>query len=108
MKLLLEFFEFIFRHLIEVDEAVARFFHGMNQLIELELHDLGVAVLRVLNEEHHEEGDDGRAGVDDELPGVREAEERPGRRPDDDGGHREDRRPRRADGPGRFVRESVK
>ena len=45
-----------------------------------------VAVLRVLDQEHHQERDDRRAGVDDELPGVatsrRSAQKRPiGRRP---------------------------
>ena len=43
-----------------------------------------VAVLGVLDQEHHQEGDDRRAGVDDELPGVGEAEDRPADRPDDD------------------------
>ena len=52
-----------------------------DQLVELELDRLGVAVLRVLDQEHHQERDDRRAGVDDQLPGVAEAEERPGDEP---------------------------
>ena len=42
------------------------------RMIYVEFHlDRGaVAVLRVLDQENHQEGDDGRAGVDDELPGV--------------------------------------
>ena len=37
---------------------------------ELRLNRLGVSILRVLNDEHHEERDDHSRGVDDELPGV--------------------------------------
>ena len=53
-----------------------------DQLVELRLHCRAVAVLRVLDQEHHQEGDDGGAGVDDQLPGIGEAEDRAGRRPD--------------------------
>ena len=49
----------------------------------------GVAVLRVLHQEHHQEGDDGGAGVDDELPVLGEAEQRSGQRPDDHPAERE-------------------
>src|ERR1051325_6327489 len=48
------------------------------------MYGFGVAVLRVLYEEDHQEGDDGRARVDDELPSVAELEERAGDAPDDD------------------------
>ena len=40
-----------------------------------------VAVLALLDQEHHQEGDDGGTGVDDELPGVAEVEDRPAGRP---------------------------
>ena len=43
-----------------------------------------VLVLRALDQEHHQERDDRRAGVDDELPGVREMKDRTEDRPDDD------------------------
>jgi hypothetical protein len=39
--------------------------------------------LRILDEEDHQEGDYGRARVDDELPSVRVSRERPGDRPND-------------------------
>ena len=57
---------------------------GADQLVELDLHGLGVAVLRVLDQEHHQERDDRGAGVDDELPGVAEAEDRSSDAPRDD------------------------
>ena len=42
------------------------------QLIKLGLNSCSIAVLRVLNEEHHQEGDDSCACVDEKLPRVRE------------------------------------
>jgi hypothetical protein len=45
-----------------------------------------VAILRVLNQKHHQEGDDGRAGVDDKLPRIRKLKERAGDGPHEDGG----------------------
>jgi hypothetical protein len=35
---------------------------------ELQLKGFGVAVLGILNQEHHEEGDDRSTGIDDERP----------------------------------------
>jgi hypothetical protein len=43
---------------------------GANQLVEFDLHGGGVSVLRVLDEKHHDESDDGGRCVDDELPCV--------------------------------------
>src|SRR5262249_26784182 len=76
-----------------------------DELVQLELDGERVLVLRALDEEHHQEGDDGGAGVDDQLPGVGEAEQRSGPEPDDDHQHgggegpraaRPDRHPPRA------------
>jgi hypothetical protein len=38
------------------------------------MNSLGVAVLGVLNQKHHQECDDGRARVDNQLPGIRKLE----------------------------------
>src|SRR6266545_4007663 len=59
------------------------------------LRCLRVAVLGVLDQEHGQERGDGGAGVDHELPAVREMEQGAGQRPeeDDQRGHQE--RPRR-------------
>ncbi len=53
---------------------------------------LRVLVLRALDQEHHQERDDGRARVDDELPGVGIAEDRPRRAPHEDDTERDDER----------------
>ena len=42
------------------------------------MHRFGVAVLRVLNQEDHQESDDGGGGVDDQLPGIGEMKSRAG------------------------------
>ena len=65
-----------------------------DQFIEFQLQRFAVAVLRVLNQEHHEKSYDGRAGVDDELPGVADTEKRARRSPDNDHSGGDDERPR--------------
>src|SRR3954453_19447258 len=70
LELYLETTQLVIRQILHVDELVARLRNRANQLIELELGDLRVAVLSVLDEEHHEERHDRRARVDRELPGV--------------------------------------
>ena len=48
------------------------------------MNRLRVAVLSVLNQKNHQEGDNGGAGIDDQLPRVRIVESRSRHRPDDD------------------------
>lgn len=43
---------------------------GAEQFIKLDLHGFAVAVLGILDQEHHQEGDYCGASIDDELPGV--------------------------------------
>ena len=52
-----------------------------DQLVELDLDGRAITVLRILNQKDHQEGDDGRARVDHELPGVGIVEQRAGKRP---------------------------
>src|SRR5436305_351301 len=66
------------------DEPVARALDRGDELVELDLHRQRVLVLRALNEEDHQERDNGGAGVDDELPRVGEVEDRAGDDPHDD------------------------
>src|SRR5882762_628138 len=51
------------------------------------MHRFGIAVLRVLNQKYHEECDDGRCRVDDELPRVGKVKGWAGHDPDQDGKH---------------------
>ena len=80
-------FELVLVELFEVQQHVVRAGSDPQQLVELDVHGLCVAVLRALDQEHHEEGHDGRASVDHQLPGIAPVEDGPGHGPDDD--HRE-------------------
>ena len=71
----------MFVELLEIDEHVVRAGGDAQQLVELHLHGFGVAVLRALDQEHHEERDDRGARVDHELPGIAPVEERAADRP---------------------------
>jgi hypothetical protein len=46
-----------------------------DQLPKLQLHRRAVSVLGILNQEHHQEGDNGGGCVDDQLPGIAKVEE---------------------------------
>ena len=65
------------------------------QFVDLDVQRIGIAVLGVLDEEDHEEGNDGGRGIDHQLPGIVEVEERPADRPcqDQSEGDDEGRRP---------------
>src|SRR5689334_11014559 len=76
-ELNVKLFEFLVRQIFEVHELVARAFHRENQLVQLQLHGLRVAVLRILDQEYRKVGDDGGACVDHELPSVREVDSGP-------------------------------
>ena len=67
------------------------------------MHRFRIAVLRVLNQEDHQEGDDGRAGIDDQLPRVGVMKSRAGQRPNDDDERWPRQRPRRCRGPTMFC-----
>ena len=54
-----------------------RGFVGANEFVELNMHRFSVAILAVLNKKDHQEGDDRRPRIYDELPGIAEAEQRP-------------------------------
>ena len=50
---------------------------GSNQLVNFEMQNVIVAVLRILDKKYHQERDDGRRRVNDELPCVVVMEVRP-------------------------------
>src|SRR5262245_17649767 len=70
-ELLLEMLDLVVREILEVHELRARTLDRADELVELKVQRLGVAVLRVLDQEHHQEREDRGARVDDELPRVR-------------------------------------
>ena len=92
-----EFLQFIVGEMLDVDHLVVCLVDGLDDLVELQVDGAGVAVLRVLDQEDHEEGDDGGAGVDDELPSVRIVEVRARDKPQGDYQQRGEECPLRAD-----------
>ena len=49
---------------------------GADNLVQFEMNGAGIAILRVLNKEDHQEGHDRGRSVDHELPSVGEMEVR--------------------------------
>src|SRR5262249_5064413 len=83
--------------ILDVDQPVRRAPPGGDDFVQLEVDGARVLVLGALDQEGHQERDDGRAGVDDELPCIREVEERSGEPPRDDNGEGDGEGPRSAD-----------
>src|SRR5262249_54152847 len=76
--------EVLLGQFFEIQKGVMGVSVGPNQLIKLEMHGFAVPVLGVLDQEDHQEGDDCRARIDDQLPGVTEMEGGAGETPDQD------------------------
>jgi hypothetical protein len=80
--------ELIVVELLQIEQRIVRSGHRADQLVELDLERIGVAVLRALDQKHHQEGHDRRASVDHELPGIAEAEQRSTHAPEENNEHR--------------------
>jgi hypothetical protein len=93
LKLLLEFFQVLIRESFKIDKFVSRALNRSDYLIELQMNGFSVAILRVLNQEHHQEGNDGGAGIDDELSGIGVMKSRSSRAPNNDNETGNDERP---------------
>lgn len=70
LALLPELLNFFLGEVLDTDKVIPDLAYS-DQLVQLDLDGGTVPVLRVLNKEHHQECDDRRARVDDELPGIR-------------------------------------
>ena len=102
-ELLLHGFEFCIRHVVELNKTGSGSLDPAQEFIQLERHNFGLSVLRILDEEYHQESDDRRPGVDKELPGVRKFEIRALEAPCDDGEHRNQKGPGRSHGVGHAL-----
>src|SRR5215475_5361632 len=67
--------------MLDADEHVLHLTHP-DKFVELDLDRGVVAILRILNQEDHQEGDNRRPRIDDELPGIGISKHRPRHRPD--------------------------
>ena len=71
-------------HLLQAQRSVLCVFSGSNQLVDFEMQNVIVTVLRVLDQKNHQEGDDGSGRVDDQLPGIVVVKVWPRKRPNSD------------------------
>lgn len=94
-KFLVDLFEFLIRSIVEIDHHIPGVLVRADQLIDLKMKRPAVAVLRVLNEKHHEKCDDGGTRVDDQLPGVGVMKRGPEEGPRDDNNDGETKSDRR-------------
>ena len=96
LELFLEVLEVFIGEPFKINKLVSSAFNGTYDLVEFQINGFRVTVLRVLDEEYHEEGDDGRASIDNELPGVREVKCRAGHSPNANRNDRQRKSPRAA------------
>jgi hypothetical protein len=85
--------EFRFGKVFQIHKARPRFGERADQLVQFKMQSAGVTVLSVLNQKDHQERDNGRARIDDQLPGIGKSEERAGGRPNDYDDDRDEERP---------------
>src|SRR5688572_28579740 len=100
--------EFLFGLFLELNQLRTSSFYRRQQLVELEMDRMGMTVLSILNEEHHEKCDDRRAGIDDQLPAFRKAVVRARYQPDEHEEKGYDEDPRRSHPVGSSGREPAK
>src|SRR5260221_14387032 len=79
-----ELIEAALRQVLEIEQGILSPQIGTDELVDLDLQRLGIAVLRILDDEDHQKGDDRRRRIDGKLPHVRKTEERSAQRPSED------------------------
>ncbi|MNR33490.1 hypothetical protein D3C85_1511660 [compost metagenome] len=90
---------------LQPQHRVLRLLVHSQQLIDFQMQDVCIAVLRVLDQEHHQERDDRGGGVDDQLPGVVETKNRPTQPPQRDKNQRRHKGLGTASPQGEFLRD---
>lgn len=82
-ELLFEALKLLIGKLLEIDEFIARVSNRANELVQFQMNCLCIAILGVLNQKYHQEGDNGRSGVYDQLPRVGKVKNGASNEPDD-------------------------
>ena len=72
------------------------------------MHNFGIPVLRVLDQEYHEKRNYGCGGIDDQLPGVRKLKSRSSEQPYEDDYNGAGKRPGSAQNNRRLMCEDAK
>ena len=103
-----ELLQLVIREMFDIDHFIVRLIDGLDDFIEFEVNGAGVAVLRVLNQKHHQESDDRGAGIDNKLPRIGVVEVWPGHNPQCDYEQGGEERPFRSHPIGCLRGEDVK
>ena len=106
-ELLFEHLKLLIGKLLEIDEFIARVFNRANEFVQFQMNCLGIAILGVLNQKYHQEGDNGRSGVYDQLPRVGKVKNGAGNEPDDNDQQSCSKCPGAAEHAGRTPREDT-
>src|ERR1043166_365987 len=70
LEFLLQLFQLVIAQIFKINETRAGTGNATEKFIEFQMNGLGVPVLCVLDQEDHQEGDDGGRGVNHQLPRV--------------------------------------
>ena len=108
LKLLLELLQLFVRKVFKIDKFISRTFESADDLIQFQMDRFGIAVLGVLDQEHHEKGDDRCGSINNELPCIREMKGGTGQDPHEDDKHRSGKGPGAAKDDGTPARENAK
>jgi hypothetical protein len=106
-ELLGQRFQLLFREIFKIEKIVSRTSHCADQFIEFQVNRTGIAVLCALNQKNHQECDDGGAGIDYQLPRIRELKQRASDSPNYHNEDRDEKCPGRSDNFGNASREAV-
>jgi hypothetical protein len=69
LALVADFLQLVVGQMFDPDKRIMRGADA-NEFVQLDLNGGTIAVLGILDQKHHQEGNDGRAGIDDELPRI--------------------------------------
>ncbi len=78
LELFLKTSDFFVGKFFKIDEFISSAFQRSNYFVEFQMSRFRIAVLRILNEKDHQESDNCRSGINNELPGIRIMKRRPG------------------------------
>src|SRR5260370_38059136 len=107
-ELLFYFSQLFVGKIFQIDQLISRLLQRANDLIEFQVHRFGVAVLGVLDQEHHQERNDGRSRIDDQLPGIGKMKCWTGEKPDQDHEHGSSKGPGASEHDGGTAGENTK
>src|SRR5580693_1058333 len=92
-----EFVELDLRQILYINHFVFCFVYRVDQFVQFQMYGPGIAILRILNQEHHQECNDRGTGINDQLPGIGVMEDRTCESPDYNDPNRNAKGPSRAE-----------